>query len=300
MNNFIAYFYDIRISKIDYNRKYYMFNYNGFNYKLYIVNSNINIDAIVEINKRLLNNTLVSEIIINKDGKYISTYNNENYILIKIYVNNNKKITLSEINSLANMLYIIKKKNDWGMLWSNKIDYLENLINENGKKYPLLVDSFNYFVGMAENAIAYFNNINIGNNYKYVVSHKIITVNDTIEVLYNPLNIILDYQARDIAEYIKRAFFIDNKNIFNELDDFFKHNALSIVDVKLIIARLLYPSFYFELYEDILVYNQSESIIKHIIDSISQYEKYLDRVISFFKHYYDILEINWLKRKNED
>ena len=86
---------------------------------------------------------------------------------------------------------------DWGLLWSKKIDYLEDLINENGKKYPLIVDSFNYFVGMAENAIGYFNSIGFNKNYRYVVSHKVIKDDDSVEVLYNPMNIIFDYKVRD-------------------------------------------------------------------------------------------------------
>ena len=78
---------------------------------------------------------------------------------------------------------------------------------ENGKKYPLLVDSFNYFVGMAENAISYYNTILIDKNYRYVVGHKVIKWTDTVESLYNPLNITFDYKVRDIAEFIKYNFF---------------------------------------------------------------------------------------------
>ena len=299
MNNFIAYFYHIKISKFDYNRNYYSFNYNGFLYRLYIINNNINVNALVNINKQLLRNTLVSEIINNKDGNYVSNYNNHDYILIKIYVNINQKISLKEINYLSNMLYSKKNKISWGTLWSNKIDYLEELINENGKKYPLLVDSFNYFVGMAENAISYYNNINISSNYKYVISHKVICPHDTIEALYNPLNIIFDYRARDIAEYIKNAFFVGNQKIFNELKEYMHYAPISITDVELIIARMLYPSFYFEMYEDILVYEQDETIITKFVNRTPQYEKYLGNVIAFFKSYYDVTEIDWLNRKNE-
>ena len=299
MNNFVAYFYGIKNVKIDYNRNYFSFNYNGYLYHLYIVNDNININMIVSINKRLIVNTLVSEIIINKDRKYISSYNDQNYILIKIYVNINKKISLEEINYLANSLYNEKSKSDWGMLWSNKIDYLENLISENGKKYPLLVDSFNYFVGMAENAISYYNNIDIVNE-KRVISHKVIRFDDSVDVLYNPLNIIFDYPARDIAEYIKNAFFLNDRNIFNELNSYMQYNRLSIVDVKLLVSRILYPSFYFEMYEDILVYGKDEQIISKVVDRLAEYEEYLSQVIGFFKNYYDIPDIAWLNRKNED
>ena len=256
MNNFVAYFYDITIDKLTFNNKYYSFNYLGYLYRLYLID-NIDVDMLVNINKRLIDNTLVSEIIINRDGKYISTYNGSNYILIKIYANPEKKISLDEITYLANTLYTKNIKMNWAKLWSTKIDYLENLINENGKKYPLLVDSFNYFVGLAENAISYYNSIEIGNDNTYVISHKTLKYNDTVDVLYNPLNIIFDYSVRDVAEYIKNSFWNNNKNIYDELSEYMKYNHLSITDVKLLISRILYPSFYFGLYEDILIYNMN-------------------------------------------
>ena len=298
MNNFIDYFYKIRVQKIEYYKKYYSFIYQGYMYKLYLLDSNINVNVLVNMNKMLVGHTLVSEIIINKDNEYISKFNNQSFILIKIFANVDNKITLDEINYLANSLYTLNLNINWGILWSRKIDYLEELINENGKKYPLIVDSFNYFVGMAENAIAYFNDINIEKDYKYVVSHKCIRLNDSIEVIYNPLNIIFDYRVRDIAEYIKNAFFLNNKGIFNELNIYIRKNPLSLTDVKLLIARLMYPSFYFELYDDILIYNQDERIIEKVINRLPEYEKYLAMVIKYFQKWYDVPEIPWLIRNN--
>lgn len=308
MNNFIDYFYNIKIDSIKYNNHYYSFIFNGYNYRLYILEDNININSMINLNKKMLGYTLVSEIINNRWNNYISNYNGLNYILIKIYINIDKAITLEEINNLASYMYSNKNNLNWGQLWSKKIDYLEELINENGKKYPIIVDSFNYFVGMAENAISYYNDIIIDNNYKSVISHKRIRFNDTVEALYNPLNIIFDYKVRDIAEYIKNAFFLNNKNIFYEFDNYLKNNHLDIIDIKLLISRLMYPSFYFDLYEDILVNGESEKIIIKIIDRLPHYEKYLASIISYLKNMYDVNEIAWLKnsyniekkRKNED
>ena len=297
MNNFLKYFYDINVYNIKFIKDYYYFDHNGYTYRLYVINENINIDFLVSLNKRLLNTTLVSQIISNKDNNYISFYNNVGYILIKIFVNSNKKMTLNEISSFDSMLYINNTNINWGMLWSKKIDYLENLINENGKKYPLIVDSFNYFVGMTENAISYYNNILVPKNYNYFISHKNISFHDTVEVIYNPLNIIFDYKARDIAEYIKNSFFIDNTNIFNELAVLLNTNYLSLIDVKLIISRILYPSFYFNLYENILINNEDEKILVNIINSLDNYELYLANIINYFKRYFDIDEISWLKKE---
>ena len=298
MNNFIQYFYGIKPNKVIYNDKYYSFIYNENIYRLYIYNDNpTGIKFIHEINKQLIKNTLMSEIIINRNNEIISIYNDVSYILIKVFVNVNKKISLEEISFLSNIIYKEKLNINWGTLWENKIDYLEDLINENGKKYPLIVDSFNYFVGMAENAISYFNTIKLDNSYKFALSHKKIRYNDMVDTLYDPLNITFDYKSRDIAEYIKNAFFNNNYNIFNELIYYLRKNNLTLMEVKLIIARLQYPSFYFEMYEDILIDNKEEKILLNIISKLDSYEEYLSNIINFFKVNYNIDDILWLKKE---
>jgi len=296
MNNFIEYFYNIKIDKITYHNKYYSFIYNGYIYKLYFIDEIINTDSLLDINRKLINNTLISEIIINRNNEVISIYNNYKYILIKIYVSIGKSITLSEISNLSNTLYKENLNINWGMLWERKIDYLENLINENGKKYPLIVNSFNYFVGMAENAISYYNNIKIDNNYKYTINHKNIRIDSTVEDFYNPLNIIYDYKVRDVAEYIKNSFFNKNDKIYDEINLYLKYNHLSLMEIKLLISRILYPSFYFNMYEDIMIDEKEEIIIVDIINNLDEYENYLADIIDFFKKYYEIEDIMWLKK----
>lgn len=296
MKNFIEYFYNMRIDKIVYVDGYYYFVLNGYIYKLYVYDDYKEVNFLVEVNKRLVGNTLMSEIIINRNGEAISNYNNNSYILIRIYVNINKIISLEEISYLANSLHRENMQINWGNLWSRKIDYLEELINENGKKYPVIVDSFNYFVGMAENAISYYNNVGLSENYKYVISHRIIRFNDTVECLYNPLNIIFDYRVRDVAEYLKNAFFRNNLNVYYEFKNYLKNNNLSVNEIQLLVARLLYPSFYFDMYDDIIVDEKEEKIIFNVITRLDEYECYLSKIIEYLSVNYGIEDILWLKK----
>ena len=298
MKNFLEYFYNIKIDNINKHNNFYEFIYQRNKYKLYINEFIPNPTLTYNISKSLKYNSLISEIILNKDNNIITTYNNNYYILLKLSINETKKITLKEISNLANKLYVENLNINWGLLWSNKIDYLEELINENGKKYPIIVDSFNYFVGLAENAISYYENVKTENNYKYVISHKKININDTIEAIYNPFNIIFDYRVRDIAEYIKISFW-NNLDIYKELDNYLINNYLTINEVNLLISRLLYPSFYFNMYEDIIINKKDEKILLNIINKTKEYESYLNNIILYFKKYYPCEEIEWLK-KNED
>ena len=298
MNNFIEYFYGIKVQNVICNDKYYSFIYNGYVYRLYVYENDVDVSFLYDINKRLINDTLMSQIILNSDNEVVSSYNGFSYILIKVFVNINKSISLEEISFISNSFSKENLNINWGTLWSNKIDYLEDLINENGKKYPIIVDSFNYFVGMCENAIAYFNSITLDNNYKYVVCHKKIKFDDMVDSLYNPLNLTFDYKVRDVAEYIKNSFFNNNYNIFNELISYLNKEQLSLMEVKLLISRLMYPSFYFEMYEDILIDNKEEKIILAVVSKLDEYEQYLDKIISFLGRYYQVDEIMWLKYKD--
>ena len=300
MKNFIKFFYNMKVTNTNFINNYYEFNHNNNYYRLYILNEEYNIynyNNIYTINKELINNTLMSEIILNKDKNIITTYHNINYILLKINCNINKNITLEEIDYLSKVKIVNNNKSNWGLLWSKKIDYLEELISENGNKYPQVVNSFNYFIGLSENAISYYNNIDIDNNMMYYISHKVLRPTDKVDSLYNPLNIIYDYRVRDVAEYIKNSFWTDNHNIYNELNNYLYKNNLSLNEVKLLISRVLFPSFYFDLYEDIFNYNKDEKILNNIISRIDEYEEYLNSIIIYFKRFYPIDEIEWLKKK---
>ena len=290
----------MKVTNTNFINNYYEFNHNNNYYRLYILNEEYNIynyNNIYTINKELINNTLMSEIILNKDKNIITTYHNINYILLKINCNINKNITLEEIDYLSKVKIVNNNKSNWGLLWSKKIDYLEELISENGKKYPQVVNSFNYFIGLSENAISYYNNIDIDNNMMYYISHKVLRPTDKVDSLYNPLNIIYDYRVRDVAEYIKNSFWTDNHNIYNELNNYLYKNNLSLNEVKLLISRVLFPSFYFDMYEEIFNYNKEEKILNNIINRIDEYEEYLDSIIIYFKKFYPIDEIEWLKKK---
>ena len=302
MKNIINYFYNLNITELTNKDNIYSFYDNDELYRFYIYNNNIkNLDLTKDIDDSLKKDTLIHEIIINKDNSIITYYNNIPYILCKINININKPITLGEINYLSSKVISTNSKityHSWQDLWSIKMDYLEKVINENGKKYPIIVDSFNYFVGMAENAISYYNNLSnkeVDNN-SLVISHRIININDTVYAIYDPVNIIIDHKARDIAEYIKYSFFSDNTNIFKELNVYFKYNYYTRDDVVVLLARVLYPSFYFNMYEDIMINSKEEKIITNITSKLDKYELYLARVFKYFNNFYNLPIPEWLNK----
>ena len=306
MKDTINYYYNLNPDKINKIFNYYYFYINNELY--YFVEYNRKYEdrfIIYDFNQEMIrNNILVNEIIDNRNNNVVTINNSIPYILMRIVVNINKSISLSEINYLAskNIHYDDKlMRGNWGYLWMNKIDYLEYFTDHNYKKYPLVVDSFNYFVGMAENAISYVNYVvnNIKPDYSDygVISHDVISINDTVYCLYNPLNIIIDHKARDVSEYIKNSFFNDNFKIFDELDEYFKYNYFSFYGISLILARVMYPSFYFDLYDQIINGRINESEILKITSRTNEYEEYLRDVFNYFKKFYQVKEINWIEKK---
>ena len=139
---------------------------------------------------------------------------------------------------------------NWADLWSKKNDYLEYQINQLGQKHLNLRNSFSYYVGLGETSIQLVNNIPL-DNIPNVISHRRINNDDTFFELYNPLNMIVDSRVRDVAEYFKNSFF-NGKNIVNELNHFLTHTNLNETEHLLFLARMIYPTYYFDLFEDVI------------------------------------------------
>ncbi len=304
MKNNIMYYYNLRIDNITQNNNNYYFTINNDNYCFTIYTRDIKeSNEIYKLNKYMLSsNILVHEIILNKDNYVVTIINNIPYILYKIYINKNKKLTINELTYLSNYTYQVDKiltRNNWNILWSNKIDYFEYQINQMGKKYPILVDTFAYFTGLAENAISYVKyttlETQIETSDNPVISHR--KINNTVESLYNPLNIILDHKSRDIAEYIKLSFLNKNTNIYQELDSYFSSNYYSEYGLRLLYARIIYPSFYFDMYEQIIQGLRKESDLLNIVSLLDDYELYLKEMYYYLKKYHNIPEIDWITKK---
>lgn len=301
MKNNIIYYYNIEVSNLVKNGNYYSFYFNGDRYEFNIYTRDFKEENdILKLNKFMVeNNILVHEIIPNKNGNIVSVVDNVPYVLYKVYINKDKKITLDELTFMSQYDVVgvdSLKRNEWDTLWGTRIDYLEYQINQMGKKYPILVDSFSYFVGMAENAISYVKNTFIETKKeeldKDVISHS--KVYDSINSIYDPLNIIIDHKSRDVSEYIKASFFLNNKKIFEELDIYFSKNYYSFYGIRLLFGRVVYPSFYFDLYDNVILGNVKESEVLNITSRTVEYEAYLREIYYYLRKFYNIPMIDWL------
>lgn len=298
MKNILEFYYNLSLEEEILNRNgnyYFVINNNSFVFRPFYGNNN-SIDDVYKLNNYLSNFSYIDKIILNKFNSPITKVKDNLYVLILLNGNNN--INLSIISNLASIdipSFKSLERNNWEVLWGNLIDYYEMQIGQNEKKYPLIRESFDYFVGMGENAISYL--VNTKKEVKpNFYDKKVLSHNNLYNSLFDPLNIILDHKARDLAEYIKLSFFNNNQNIFKELDEYFYYNHYSLYGMRILFARIMYPSFYFKLYDEILSKKKEEKELNSIIKRIDEYELYLSNIYFYLRKYYDIPMIEWLKK----
>ena len=300
MLDYINYFYNLYPPLLNKENDNYVFFVGNEKYYLTPYRRELSeIKDLVELNKRMISsNSLVHEIIINKFNEPISVISNENYVLLRVYVNDIKKIDINDIIYMLNEnvdLSGLKSllRTNWVSLWSSKVDYIEYQMGHLIKKYPFLNNTIDYYLGLCENAITYIKNLKMFSDYKIPIgiSHKRIIKDATLFDLYNPLNLILDYKVRNIAEYLKDAFFKD-EDVNYILNIVFKNFWFDKLNLSLLVARLLYPSYYFDLFEEIIDKELDENIIFPLKKKSSKYEEFIDLIIKNC----NLQNLQWLSR----
>lgn len=300
MLDYINYFYNLYPPLLNKENDNYVFFVGNEKYYLTPYRRELSeIKDLVELNKRMVSsNSLVHEIIINKFNEPISVISNENYVLLRVYVNDIKKIDINDIIYMLNEnvdLSGLKSllRTNWVSLWSNKVDYIEYQMGHLIKKYPFLNNTIDYYLGLCENAITYIKNLKMFSEYKIPIgiSHKRITKDASLFDLYNPLNLIIDYKVRNIAEYLKDAFFKD-EDVNYILNIVFKNFWFDKLNLSLLVARLLYPSYYFDLFEEIIDKGLDENIVFSLTKKSSKYEEFIDLIIKNC----NLQNLQWLSR----
>lgn len=292
MKNLLNYYYQIIIddNKIDYN-KYFIYNNHLFCLYEYKRNTN-EIEALSILNNEMINSNMsINKIINNVFNQTVTYYDNKNYVLIEVIYEYIDNVNFKFIEAINDKKTDILKRNNWDKLWSMKIDYIEYQLMHIKNSYPIINSSINYYIGLAENAISYFNMLNLSSVPLYI-EHRRFNRNN----MYNPVELVIDYKVRDIAEYIKINFF-NRKMSINEINNYINKLDLENIDYVLLYVRLLFPSYYFDLYEDIINNNTDELRLNSIIEMSSQYEELLYKIYLNICKRINLLGINWINNR---
>ena len=269
------------------------FIYNNKTFCLYEYQRNVDeIESIVILNRIMLSRDIkINKIINNIFNQPITYYNDKKYVLIEIHYEYNNNFSYKYIESFNNVKLNILKRNNWGELWSIKIDYIEYQLTHIKKQFPIINSSINYYIGLAENAISYYNMLDLSNVSLYVEHRRF-----NIENMFNPIELVIDYKVRDISEYIKWSFFYKKLSI-SEIKEYINKFNFENIDYILLYVRLLFPSYYFDLYEKIVNNNIDELEINNIILLSSQYEELLYEIYLMIKNKINIFGIKWINDK---
>lgn len=307
MKELINYYYNFDVDKIYENKNYCSFTLLGETFYFVFFNrtkEELN-DLVLVANELKQKGIKVHDFIYNREGKIITNVHDRNYVLLKLNTKENNKIDFDNVCNFSKRFVLNNKmsklyRNNWGKLWSDKVDYFEFQISEIGKDKNIVLDSFSYYIGLAENAISYVNKINnVFKNEKndsLTLSHRRIFYPNISLNYYNPLSFIFDLEVRDIAEYIKIGFF-NNENSLLDLKTYLKINKLSSYEYHMLYVRLIYPSYYFDIYENVMNNKGNENDLLKIIKRVDDYELFLKDAYLEISKYTNLEHIDWILKK---
>ena len=303
MKDIINYYYNLNVESVEDWDTLFCFTWHQNKYYFVpIKRTEREIMDIIEVSRELkLRKIDCHDLILNKFGKLITNVYETNYVLLKPIGDIYEEYDIIDMIKINNNLILSPYKshlyrNSWAQLWSDKIDYFEYQIHELGKNHDIILDSFSYYIGLGENAISYVNNTH--KKYRQTsidricLSHRRIKYPNYKLNYLNPLSFIFDLEIRDIAEYIKNAFFAE-ADALSYLKEVLKISRFSIYSLELLYARLLYPSYYFDVYESIM---NDEKLIP-IIDKADEYEYFLKDAYFEINKYAPIEGIAWILDK---
>lgn len=162
----------------------------------------------------------------------------------------------------------IKRKLGWRNLWIKKIDYIHSYFGDSYQN-NVVDESINYYVSMLEAGIYMLKRYKEYYDYNYF-QHRIIFSDNLYDIKE-------DIKERDVSEYLKYIFFINNYN-FKDISEFIG-KGISRFNYELVVARLLYYTYYFYYLDEYMLKKEGEDILVNIINRSSEYEVYVKYIV---------------------
>lgn len=301
MKNALNYYYNINVEVIRNVYGNYLFKSNNIKYMLKKIDGfSLSNTDFININQLIRYQIpLVSEAVVNTSGQLITIINDNSYILLRLQINDNYLIKDKDIlafGRVINMSQTLADKIDsskWDIRWLQKIDYFELYINENFTNHQRYLYIYNYYIGLAELAVSLYRDAHKRWNDKVtlVAAHKRVKYRDTNIEFFDPTNIILDCRSRDIAEYYKNQI-LENKFDYSNFCQVITHMRLTKKEAQLFISRLLFPTYFFDVFEECINCSLNFEVIDKLLKGIELQENIIFEMIKYIsdKYVLDIYE----------
>ncbi|MGP7816319.1 spore coat putative kinase YutH [Niallia sp. 01092] len=206
----------------------------------------------------------------------------------------------------------ISRIGQWKGLWEKRLDQIESFWN--GMLYKQLesefdrmfLESFPYYLGLAENAIQYLVDTELDDEPGSVDSGTICHNRFLKETwmgnyyMKNPFDWVFDHCGRDLAEWSRERYFRNIKTYHRDVKKFFADYQtvmpLSSFSWRLVYSRLLFPIHYVECIES--YYSSSHEADRLFLED--RMKKYLSQskdAEQFLRQFFENVEVPVKKMK---
>lgn len=296
MKKYIEYYYSLHIDQISFDSSRYYILSNNKKYMLKKINKEFVVDNYRIIKNALNKHNYFFDIMDNKYGSIVTTINDEQYVLLGLTSIPNETISIYDIKNdmyvNSNMASDLRK--EWIQKWEQKIDYFEELLANKKEFYNKLYPVFQYYIGIGEEAIMYLKSINDKHDDLPTIQHYRLRLCSDLYYYYDPTNVLIDHCSRDIAEYVKSMIISHNNTdeFIVILDEYLNSHIFSNHDIKMMYARILFPTFFFDYIEEIEMHSKKEVKEKELARTLEKtvlcYENGIRCLNTFFREKYNI------------
>lgn len=185
----------------------------------------------------------------------------------------------------------------WKTFWEQRLDQMERVWSEQLAQPPendferMFIESFPYYMGLAENAIQYLRDTELDEEPVDVDSGTI--CHERFQeglwrdgaTMKNPFHWVFDHCSRDLAEWTRDCYLHNIKTYGPKIRAFYEDyrsiSTLSPFSWRLLYARLLFPLHYFESIEEYHIHSSEqqkrfqEERLKKYLDQSREYEEFL-------------------------
>ncbi|MET3699477.1 spore coat protein YutH [Bacillus oleivorans] len=243
----------------------------------------------------------------NKTRSYIGQHQDQSFVVL--YNEHLRSINTSMGRSLAEFHYrgklfnekvqVISRIGQWKELWEKRLEQMEKVWQQKLFVEPeeefdrLFIESFPYFMGLAENAIQYLTDTELDDT-PLDVDAGTVTYQRFSRYLWegdvcikNPFDWVFDHAGRDITEWVREHVHLHyrtyEKGILSFFQEYQRLIPLSSFSWRLIFARLTFPLHYLEVVEDYYLTNSEhnkkllEERLNTLINRTVDYEEFISR-----------------------
>ena len=257
----------------------------------------------------------VSEFVMASHGSYISETEGALFLLLanrgglegrSEYMGRKLAKFHARARTIGSPIKVCSRIGMWKGMWERRIDQLERVWNEKLMSHPnnsfeeSFVDSFPYYMAIAENAIQYLGDTEMDDQPDFMdegtvcydrFSNETWTGNPCIK---NPFDWVFDHGTRDMAEWIRQHYFANlqthQPGIAEFMAEYQSYGALNGFSARLLFARLMFPIHYVETVEEYFA-KPKEAKAFELEDSLHSFEAGSHYYEEFLRHFYDLARI---------